>query len=330
MATGWTKNGSNWNYYDSNGKKQTGWVQDKGKWYYLDGKGNMQTGWVKSGGQWYYMNSKGDMRKGWLKDGNKWYYLGDDGSMQTGAQTIDGKVYNFNNSGAMDYEEKDFAYNDPNGYEKKYLSADKKLTDITNNKGKYGWQDVHTVDDLLAQIMSQDKFSYDPQQDQLFQMYKKQYNAEGTRAMQNQMGVGAALSGGYNSSAAQTSAQMTYQGYLNQLNDKVADTYQNALNMWKYNKEQMQNRYNAQLDMIKTGNDAYYSQLGAAQTAASNAYNIFNDERNNAYNMWSDRRNYMAGRADANVAQQNWMKEYNQGVKQFNETNKLNKKIYTG
>lgn len=307
----WKKNGSNWQYTDSNGKATTGWQKVGGKWYYMDKSGNMKTGWVQSGGKWYYLNKNGDMRTGWVKDKGNWYYLGDDGAMATGAQNVNGQIYGFDNSGKMTYEDKPFSYS--SSLDKQWQNAAKQYDNIYNNPSKYGYDAYKSdVNALFNSVMNQEEFSYDPQKDALFQMYKQQYNAQGNRGMKNQMGVAAARSGGYNSSAAQTSAQSVYQGYMDALNEKASETYQNALDFYNNQQQNLLNRYNTALSMNNASNDAYNQRLQAAQQRASQLYGAFTDDRNYAYNKWNDNRQYMQTQA--------WNKQ----------SNALQKKLYLG
>ena len=191
---------------------------------------------------------------------------------------------------------------------------------MLSNPAAYGFNKYQTdVDEVFNQLMNMEKFSYDPQTDQLFQMYKKQYNAQGTRAMKNAMGVGAAYSGGYNSSAAQTAAQSTYNTYLDALNDKVSETYQNALNMYKQNQQNLIDRYNITSDMNKASNDAYWSTLNANNTAAKTTYDVFNGNRQFEFGKWSDRNNNLVTRLGQTQQQVNWEKD-----------NALNAKRYKG
>ena len=120
---GWYKDGGEWYYYKSDGKKLTNgwakdsigwywlgadgkitkskWVKSGGCWYYLGANGVMTTGWQLVGGRWYYMNPSGAMTTGWQKVGGKWYYMNPSGAMTTGWQKVGGKWYYMNPSGAM-------------------------------------------------------------------------------------------------------------------------------------------------------------------------------------------------------------------------------------
>ena len=97
----WVKEGNNWYYYDTNGKKMTGW-QKIGAWYYFDSKGVMQTGWIKDGSSWYYLSPSGAMVTGWMKVGNTWYFFSASGAMASNCWVKSGNSwYYMNSSGAM-------------------------------------------------------------------------------------------------------------------------------------------------------------------------------------------------------------------------------------
>lgn len=176
---------------------------------------------------------------------------------------------------------------------------------------------ITQVNDLFKDIMDYGDFSYDPQKDQLFQMYKQQYKAQGNKAMNNLMGVGAAYSGGYNSSAAQTAAQSTYQGYMDDLSNKAADTYQNALNMWKYKQQNLIDKYNITRDMNNDSNNAYWKQAETLQNMRNNAYNVFQDDRSYGASRWDANATYWQKRADSLQNQINWQADYALSKKKY-------------
>lgn len=207
------------------------------------------------------------------------------------------------------WKEADNAYNS-------WLARESELTDPY----------LSDVNKLFDSIMNQKEFSYDPAQDQLFQMYKQQYNQQGTRAMQNAMGVGVARSGGYNSSAAQTAAQTTYGSYLNALNDKVADTYQNALDMWKYNQQNTINRFNMARDMNESANNRYYTQAGLLSQKANNLWGMYNNDRQFNWQKESDNRLFNFQKEQADIANTQWKKQFELSQKEY----QLNKKLYKG
>ena len=109
------------------------------------------------------------------------------------------------------------------------------------------WQ--RSINDTINKIMNRDKFSYDLNGDALYQQYKDQYVTQGKMAMMDTMGQAAALTGGYGSSYGQSVGQQTYQGYLQQLNDKVPELYQLALDQYNREGEDLYNQYSLYSDM---------------------------------------------------------------------------------
>ena len=221
-----------------------------------------------------------------------------------------------------------FKYNDSGKLYSGYNTANDEFKSLYGNARANGldayktggiYADVANVDDLFDQVMNQEQFSYDPQTDALFQMYKKQYQQQGQRAMKNAMGVGAAMSGGYNSSAAQTASQTAYTGYMDALNEKASETYQNALDMYKYNSQQLLDRYNLVREANAAGNKAYYQKLGAASDNLNHAYNAWSSDREFQYGKYNDDRQYYLDRMKNAQQNEQWQKTY-----------KLQKKGYTG
>lgn len=213
-----------------------------------------------------------------------------------------------------------FIYSDKRKLGEAYKKAYNDYLNWINNSSKNGLNAYkNDVDSLFSQIINQKKFSYDPQEDKLFQLYKAQYMNEGGRAMKNQMGVASALAGGYNSSVAQTSAQTAYQSYLSALSEKAAETYQNALDMYKYNRQNLFDRYNVARDMNNAGNDAFYKQAEIKAQRMNNAYSTYNDDRSFQYNKYTADRNFYQNQGKSAQDQINWLKEY-----------KLKNKLYKG
>lgn len=145
-----------------------------------------------------------------------------------------------------------------------------------------------TVQDFMDQINNREKFSYDLNGDALYQQYKDQFVTQGKLAMMDTMGQAAAMTGGYGNSYAQNIGQQAYQGYLQQLNDKVPELYQLALDKYNMEGEQLLNKYGIALD-------AYNREYGEHRDAVSDwesqrAYltDQLNNERSWEYGLFSD------------------------------------------
>ena len=119
---------------------------------------------------------------------------------------------------------------------------------LANKPGAYQSQWQAALDETLNKILNREKFSYDLNGDALYQQYKDQYTLQGQQAMMDSMGMAQAMTGGYANSYAQTVGQQTYQGYLQQLNDKVPELYQLALNQYNREGEDLYNQYGLYAD----------------------------------------------------------------------------------
>lgn len=115
------------------------------------------------------------------------------------------------------------------------------------------------IDEMLNQILNRDKFSYNAEEDPMYQQYAEQYQREGERAMQNTLGEVSARTGGLASSYATTAAQQANQYYAQQLADKIPELYQLAYQMY--------------LDDI----NLQAQDLGLLQNASNDAYNRYRD-----------------------------------------------------
>ena len=155
-----------------------------------------------------------------------------------------------------------------------------------------------TIQDLLGQIVNRKDFSYDPENDQLYSQYRKQYAREGQRATQDALGAAAAASGGIPSSYAVSAAAQAGDYYASQMTDKIPELYQLAYNKYM-------NDYNMKL-----------SDLGAVQGAEKNDYDKFLNEM----------QQYNTNRA---FDYQAWMDEYNRINNDLQTASKLEQLDYT-
>ena len=212
---------------------------------------------------------------------------------------------------------------------------------MANKPGEYQSTYADQIQAILDQIMNREKFSYDLNGDALYQQYRDQYAKMGNMAMMDTMGQAAAMTGGYGSSYGQSVGQQAYQGYLQQLNDVVPELYGMALD--QYNREgqgmldqyallagQEEQDYNRHRDAVSD----YYAQLQAA-------YDQYNTERNYDYSQWADGRDFDYGKYSDDraydyqegrdkVADDQWQKEYDEMVRQYNQQYAASQKSSSG
>ena len=170
---------------------------------------------------------------------------------------------------------------------------------IANKPGEYQskWQTY--LDDIMSQITNREDFSYDLNGDMLYQQYKDQYSTLGELAMMDTMGQAQAATGGYGSSYAQGVGQQAYQGYLQQLNDKVPELYQLALNQYNQEGQDLYNQYSLYADRenqdyskYRDSVSDYYTELEYYTGRADTAYDREVANRDYALNLWADEQNY--------------------------------------
>lgn len=181
---------------------------------------------------------------------------------------------------------KDFQSSAAPTYKNNYADTISGLLDKQLGYGSYSYGEAQpeynnrydaTIQDLLGQIVNRKDFSYDPENDQLYSQYRKQYTREGQRATQDALGAAAAASGGIPSSYAVNAAAQAGDYYASQMTDKIPELYQLAYNKYM-------NDYNMKL-----------SDLGAVQGAEQSDYDKYlnelqqyNTNRNFDYQTWAD------------------------------------------
>ena len=163
---------------------------------------------------------------------------------------------------------------------------------LASKPGAYESQWQAQLNDTINRIMNREKFEYDFNADALYNQYKDMYTTQGQMAMMDTMGMASAMTGGYGNSYAQTVGQQVYQGYLQQLNDKVPELYQMALNKYQMEGDELYNQY----ALLGTQEEQVYGRYRDTvvdwNTALDRAQNQYNVERDYDYGKWTDNRNF--------------------------------------
>lgn len=228
------------------------------------------------------------------------------------------------------------------------------LEQLTSGRTSYTDQ----IKDLMGQIQNRDKFSYDVDNDVLFQQYLASSMASGKTAMQDTMGQASALTGGYGSTYATSAANQQYNAYIqdaynnlpeyyqmaletyqmegqemyNQLamlNDADANEYQRMYNSWQANFNNTQQMYNNAFNEWQTGVDTAYNsahlQLNEHGQIFDQAYKSYMAVADNAqmmyqneYNKWADEVNNAFKSAQMSNSDYWNTANFNEGVRQYN------------
>ncbi len=144
------------------------------------------------------------------------------------------------------------------------------------------------IQQLLNEVTNRPDFSYDMNADPLYQQYKDQYTRQGKQAMKDTVGNAASLTGGYASSAATTAGSQAYQGYLDQLNERIPELYAAAYQQYQDKGNQL------------------YNQLGLLQGLDESLYGRYRDDV--ADNQWQASFDYQKDRDK--VADSQWQTSF--------------------
>lgn len=165
-----------------------------------------------------------------------------------------------------------------------------KVADWTG--GQYGQQ----VKDYMDKIANREKFSYDINNDALYQQYKDRYMRQGQLAMQDTIGQASALTGGYGSSYAETVGNQAYQSYLQDLNDVVPELYQMAYDRYNQEGQDMYNQLGMYQNAYNTEYGEYRDKVADWQTEQQRLDSAYMNVANLDWGKFESTRNYMQDR----------------------------------
>lgn len=148
--------------------------------------------------------------------------------------------------------------------------------DALAQHGDFVFSENEWLNSLKDSIKNYGDFSYDVNSDALYQQYADQYMRQGKLASADVMGQAAAMTGGFGNSYAATVGNQAYQSYLQQLNDRVPELYQAALERYNMDKQDLYDQYGMLLSEYEREygehSDEYNKLLGALGIASDDYY----------------------------------------------------------
>ena len=197
---------------------------------------------------------------------------------------------------------------------------------LANKPGEYtsAWQTQ--LNDTLQKILNREKFSYDINGDALYQQYKDQYNTQGKMASMDVMGQAQAMTGGYGNSYAQSVGQQAYQGYLQQLNDRIPELYQLALNQYNKEGDDMYNQASLMAGMEEQDYGRYRDQMSDYYTELDRLTNDSRYQAEQDYNKWADEQSFGYQQYRDQVADKQWQAQFDEAKRQYDEQMALTNK----
>lgn len=228
---------------------------------------------------------------------------GDQNKMNYYQTVAENERYRYGRSGGSDGNQDILLKNDYNGFSSRYAPI---YYDVYDN----------AILENMEQIQNQKPFSYQPEEDPLYQSYRRQYNREGQQAMQNTLGEVSARTGGLASSYAGTAATQANQYYAQQLADKIPELRQLAYSMYLENLNQKRQNLSLLQSLSERDYDRYrndYSDWYNERSFAADQYwkdKNAEDQKENeqrSHQQWQQTFDYEKERND--VADRKWQQE---------------------
>lgn len=198
-----------------------------------------------------------------------------------------GRLYG--SSGSQQQEVKAPSYKYDPGTDDAYQEAlwrlqEAQKTQAPSYAGTYDKQ----LEDIYNKIVGRKDFSYDVNEDALYQQYKDQYTTLGKQAMQDTLGQAAALTGGYDSTYAQGAAQQQYDAYLQQLGNVVPDLYDKAYDRYQQEGTDMMQQYQMLGGLRDTEYNRYQDEYNRYMDNLQQLQQREGDLYNRGYTQWQD------------------------------------------
>lgn len=174
-----------------------------------------------------------------------------------------------------------------------------------------------TAQDLVEKLGRRPEFSYDPEQDPLWQGTKNQYVREGRRAMEDTLGRASGLTGGYASTYAQNLGQQAYDDHLTQLSRLLPEFYDRARKSYDSQTRDMLDRlsavtglydqdYQTYLDLVKR--NQWERSFEAENSHWDQEFALDREKFQADQHHWYD--NYLLDREKFEASMDQWAKEY--------------------
>ena len=190
---------------------------------------------------------------------------------------------------------------------------------LSQKPGEYQSQWQAQINELLQQITNREKFSYNLNEDAMYQQYADQYTQQGKMAMMDAMGQAASMTGGYGNSFAQSAGQQAYQAYLQKLNEVVPELYGMALDQYNQEGQNLLNQFAILGDQEDKEYGRYMDNMNAYLAERDYLAGRYDTERDYDYGMWADNRNYDYQVGRDKVSDEQWQAEFDEAKRQFDQ-----------
>lgn len=159
---------------------------------------------------------------------------------------------------------------------------------IAQKPGAYQGKYTGQVSALYDRIMNRGPFSYNQNSDAMYQMYAQRYRNAGMRNMYDTTAQGAAKTGGYGNSYAQTAGQSAYNASMGQLADQIPALQSQALDRYNTESQNLQNLYRTASQAEQTDYNRHQDQIGLWQNEREWAAGEYDRQYANDYNNYQN------------------------------------------
>ncbi len=174
------------------------------------------------------------------------------------------------------------------------------------------------LDKLTNRLVNTKEFSYDPDEDPVYQAYREKYLREGARVTEDTMAIYAGLTGGYTNSMAVTAGALAEQEYAKKATDAIPDFASLAYSRYvdKYNRDAKTFE-----NILKQYDLEYKNAMSANNQVIENANKtiISNTDRDKEAfeRYWEDRKNRQEESED--IQEQYWQNIFNNQKQRDND-----------
>ena len=148
-----------------------------------------------------------------------------------------------------------------------YKNSMEGIQELKNGLPEYTDPYDQALQELYSQITERPKFSYNPNDDALYQSYKQAYAQQGRLAMEDTMGQAAGLTGGYASSYGQAVGQQQYDAYLQRLGEVYPELYSMAYGRYQDEGAALQQQYDMMFARSEADYEKYLDRLERSDLA---------------------------------------------------------------
>lgn len=186
--------------------------------------------------------------------------------------------------------------------------AKKAVQEQERKRPEYAGRYDKALSQALDALMQQPSFRYRLDGDALYKRYRDSAVKNGRLAMEDTLGQGAALTGGYGNSYAQSAGQQAYARQLDALGDRIPELYTLAMEQYRLQSQGLKDKYNLLLGADSRDYGRYTDSLAAWQKEADRLLEAYRTQRKLDYQTYRD-----------DIADWKWQTEYDEDKRRYDQ-----------